>query len=43
METISVILAILSFGLACFKIGYEIGKDVARRKESRPTSPKHGS
>jgi hypothetical protein len=41
METISVIIAILSFGLGCFKIGYIIGKDVARREKSRPTPTKN--
>jgi hypothetical protein len=40
METLSVVIAILSLGLGCFKIGYEIGKDVARREKSRPNPNK---
>lgn len=29
MEILVVVLAILTFGLGCFKIGYSVGKDMA--------------
>lgn len=31
MEILGIVIAILGFGLSCFKIGYLLGKDVEKR------------
>ncbi len=35
IEILTLVVALLGFGLACFEAGYHIGKDVESRRKSR--------